>query len=150
MATTSPGASVTDSAAGTYETSTVTTGWTGWVAFAGIIMIVGGVLAIIQGTVAISNANWAVWANVDALATSVKNWGWVHLIVGIVAVLAGLLVFTGNVLARAIGVLIASVSLIANFLFLPAYPVWALTIIVLDVLVIWALIVHGGEMRDIA
>jgi uncharacterized membrane protein len=148
MATTASGAGYSESASNTYDSST--TAWTGWIAFAGIMMIVGGVLAIIQGTVAIANANWAVWANVDALATNVKNWGWVHLILGIVVVLAGLGVFTGNILARTVGVLLAGLSLIVNFMFLPAYPLWGLTIIVLDTLVIWALIVHGGEVRDLA
>ena len=49
-------------------------------------------------------------------------------------VLAGLGLFTGNIVARTIAVIVASLSLIANFLFIPAYPVWALTVIALDVL----------------
>jgi hypothetical protein len=73
----------------------------------------------------------------------------VHLIAGIVLVLAGLGVFTGNVLARAVGVVVAALSAILAFLGLPLYPIWSLIVITLDVLVIWALIAHGGEVRRV-
>jgi hypothetical protein len=71
----------------------------------------------------------------------------VHFLVGIAVFLAGLGLLSGNVLARAVAVLLASISVIANFLFIPAYPVWALTIIAIDVFVIYALTAHGGELR---
>ena len=65
-----------------------------------------------------------------------------------VIVAAGCAVFTGKVWARAIGVLLARASAIVNVGFLSAYPVWSATMIAIDMLVIWALTVHGGEMRD--
>ena len=74
--------------------------------------------------------------------------GWVHLIVGLVMLLAGIGVFSGNFLARTVGVIVAALSLIANFFFIPAYPLWALIVITIDVLVIWALTAHGKEMRQ--
>ena len=77
-----------------------------------------------------------------------SQWGAVHLVVGLVMLLSGIGVFSGNILARTVGVIVASLSLIANFFFIPAYPLWALTVITLDVLVIWALTAHGKEMRD--
>ena len=61
--------------------------------------------------------------------------GWVHLIVGLVMLLAGIGVFSGNFLARTVGVIVAALSLIANFFFIPAYPLWALIVITIDVLV---------------
>ena len=122
------------------------TGWTGWVAFAGIMMVVAGGLAVFEGIVAIANGNWSVWANTTNLAASMTTWGWAHVVVGSLVVIAGLGVFTGNVVARAVGVILACASLVVNFMFVPAYPVWALTIIAMNVLVVWALIVHGGEM----
>lgn len=124
------------------------TGWTGWVAFAGIMMIIGGTLAAIWGLVAIINDNWVVFTNNDAVSIDLTGWGWIHLILGAVLVLAGFGVFTGNVLARTVGVIVAAISLIANFLWLPVYPVWAIIIITVDALVIWALTAHGGEMRS--
>ena len=73
--------------------------------------------------------------------------GWVNIIIGSIVFLSGLGVLSGNVLARFVGVLLASVSLVANFLYLPAYPIWAIVVITLDVLVIYALTVHGREVR---
>jgi hypothetical protein len=84
------------------------------------------------------------------VVVDMTQWGWIHLAIGVVAVLAGVGLFTGNLAARMVGVVVAGISLLANFLFLPAYPIWALSIMAVDVLVIWALIVHGGEMRDTA
>ena len=143
MATATPGAM----SGAHVEAHTHRTGWTGWVAFAGIMMIVGGALAAFQGIVALANDTWVVWTNTGAVTVSMTQWGWIHLAIGVVAVLAGVGVFTGNVAARAVGVAVAAISLMANFLFIPAYPIWSLSIMALDVLVIWALVVHGGEMR---
>jgi hypothetical protein len=88
-----------------------------------------------------------VFTNRGDVSLDLSAWGWVHIIVGAIVVLAGFGVFTGNILARIVGVLVAVVSLIANFLWLPVYPVWSIIIITIDVLVIWALTAHGGEMR---
>ena len=78
-----------------------------------------------------------------------SQWGAVHLIVGLVMLLAGIGLFSGNILARTVGVIVAGISLIANFFFIPAYPLWALTVITIDLLVIWALTAHGKEMRQV-
>lgn len=145
MATATPGAVSSSTRVG-YRTER--TGWTGWVAFAGIMMIAGGALGALQGLVAVVNDSWVVWTNTGALAVDLTQWGWIHLAIGVVVALAGVGVLMGNVAARAVGVAVAGISLIANFLFLPAYPLWAITIMAVDVLVIWALVVHGGEMRE--
>ena len=123
------------------------TGWTGWVAFAGVMMIIGGTLGAVFGIIAAVNDNWVVFTNRGAVSIDLSTWGWIHIIVAAIVVLAGFGVFTGNILARTIGVVVAAISLIANFLWLPVYPVWAIIIITIDALVIWALTAHGGEMR---
>jgi hypothetical protein len=125
------------------------TGWIGWIAFAGIMMMILGALQAVYGLVALLNDTWVVWGNGDAVLVDITVWGWIHLVIGVVVVLAGLGVLTGNLLARTIGVLVAGVSLIASFLALPLYPVWSLVVITLDVLVIWALVVHGSEMKRV-
>jgi hypothetical protein len=139
----------------TYETGTTAyggypqrTGWVGWIYFAGVVMVLAGVLAIINGLVALLNDEWVVWTNAGDVYLDLTQWGWVHLILGIVALLAGIGLFTGNILARAVAVVLAGLSLIANFMWLPVYPIWAIVVIVLDVLVLWAVIVHGEEMRE--
>jgi hypothetical protein len=131
----------------TYGRETETTGWTGWISFAGVMLIIGGTLGVIFGIIAAVNDNWVVFTNRGEVSLDLSTWGWVHIIVGAIVVLAGFGVFTGNILARIVGVLVAVVSLIANFLWLPVYPVWSIIIITIDVLVIWALTAHGGEMR---
>jgi hypothetical protein len=125
------------------------TGWVGWIAFAGVMLIIVGALQALYGLVAIFNDQWVVWNNGNSVWLDITAWGWVHLIAGIVLVLAGLGVFTGNVLARAVGVVVAALSAILAFLGLPLYPIWSLIVITLDVLVIWALIAHGGEVRRV-
>jgi hypothetical protein len=136
---------------GTEETSEAyadgMTGWTGWVAFAGVMMVIAGSLQATYGFIALVNDEWVVWGNRASVYLDLTTWGWVHLLGGVVVALAGVGVFSGNVLARAVGVVVATLSLIVNFLFIPAYPIWAITVVVVQLLVIWALTAHGGEMR---
>ncbi len=127
--------------------TTESTGWTGWIIFASVMMLVGGAIGAIQGLVALLNDEWVVWGNVGNLYLDLSAWGWVHLILGIVVFLAGLGVLSGNILARTVGVIVAAISLVANFMFLPAYPIWSIVIITVNALVIWALTAHGDEMR---
>ena len=130
---------------GSYETQR--TGWTGWIAFAGVMMIISGGLNALYGLVAVVNDEWVVWTNRTELLVDISQWGWIHLIVGLVMVFAGFGVFSGHFLARTVGVIAAAISLIANFAFIPAYPLWALVVVTIDVLIIWALTTHGSEMR---
>jgi hypothetical protein len=129
------------------EQRSETTGWVGWIFFAGFMMIIAGSLNAIWGLVALLNDQWVVWGNRGSVYLDITQWGWVHIIAGLIVVLAGIGVMSGNILARTIGVIIAGLSLIVNFVVLPVYPVWSLVVIVIDMLVIWALIVHGSEVR---
>ncbi|HET9611698.1 MAG TPA: hypothetical protein VFP06_18945 [Acidimicrobiales bacterium] len=128
----------------TYETPT---GWVGWIYFASVMMIIVGTLNAIHGLVAIVNDEWVVFGNRGDLYLDLTTWGWVHLVVGIAVVLAGIGLLSGNVLARAVAVLLAAIAIIVNFLYIPAYPVWALVVIAINVFVIYALTAHGGELR---
>jgi hypothetical protein len=87
-----------------------------------------------------------VWGNRAPLYLDLTPWGWVHLGIGVVLVLTGLGLLSGNILARTIAVFVAGLSIMANFLFMPAYPVWSLTIITIDVFVIFALTAHGRDL----
>jgi hypothetical protein len=126
-----------------YEKSS---GWAGWIVFAAVMMILAGSLNAMHGLVAILNDEWVVFGNRADLYLDLTTWGWIHLGVGVAVVLAGFGLLTGNVLARAIGVFMAAASIVANFLYIPAYPVWALTIIAIDVFVIFALTAHGRDL----
>jgi hypothetical protein len=123
------------------------TGWVGFIAFAGMILILVGIMQAFQGLVAVVNDNWVVFGNQANVVLDLTAWGWIHIGLGAVLVLVGIGVLMGNVVARIAGIVVAGLSLLANFAWLPVYPIWALVIIVLDVLVIYALIAHGREIR---
>lgn len=131
-----------------YDDTVRRTGWVGWGVFAATMMIIGGTLNAIYGLVAAVNDDWVAWSNRDVVFFDLTTWGWIHIVVGVIVALAGFGVLSGNVLARTIGVLLAGISLIVNFLFIPVFPLWALTVITIDALVIWALTAHGRELRD--
>ena len=115
--------------------------------FAGVMLIMVGVLHALQGLVALFNDTFFVVGQEWVFSFDVTTWGWIHLLVGILVAFAGFFVFQGAVWARTVGVLIAGLSVILNFAWLPYYPIWSLIIIALDVFVIWALTAHG---RDVA
>jgi hypothetical protein len=112
------------------------------------MMIIAGCLNLFYGVVAAVNDDWVGWTNRQNAFLDVSQWGWVHIILGLIVLLSGIGLFSGNVLARTVAVIIASISLVGNFFFIPVYPLWALTVITIDALVIWALTAHGREMRD--
>lgn len=135
-----------------YEQSTgydEPTGWTGWITFAGVMMILAGSLNLFYGIIAAVNDEWVVFTNRGDVYLDVSEWGWAHIILGSIVFLSGIGVFSGNILARTVAVIVASISLLVNFFFIPVYPLWALIVITIDVLVIWALTAHGREMRQV-
>jgi hypothetical protein len=119
----------------------------GWSAFAAFMLMLIGIFQALAGIAAIANDDRFVLTEDYVVKLDVTQWGWVHLIIGILVFLAGLGIFSGNVLARTVGVLVAGVSAIANFVWLPIQPVWSSIMIAICVAVIWALTAHG---RDIA
>ncbi|KQR16754.1 hypothetical protein ASF78_05220 [Cellulomonas sp. Leaf334] len=114
--------------------------------FAATMLIVIGVLHALQGLVAVLNDTFYVVGAEWVFEFDVTTWGWIHILVGLLVAVAGFFVLSGAVWARIVGVLVASLSLILNFIWLPYYPVWAVVIIALDVFVIWALTLHGRDI----
>ena len=124
------------------------TGWTGWVVFAAVMLMIAGVMQAFYGVVALFNDEWVVWGQEAALLLDITAWGWVHILWGTLVVLVGVGLLRGVMIARILGVIVAGISLLVNFVFIPAYPFWAISVIVIDVLVIWAIIVHGRELKN--
>jgi hypothetical protein len=124
------------------------TAWVGWVFFAGIMMLIVGVFQAMMGLVALFDDQYFLVSR-SGLVVSVDytTWGWIHMLLGTVVGLAGLGVMFGQMWARVIGIIFAAVSAIANIGFLAAYPIWAITTITLDIIVIYALAVHGREAK---
>ena len=120
----------------------------GWTAFAGIMLIIYGVVDVIQGIAALVNNEFFVITEEYVFEFNVTTWGWIHLIGGIILILAGAGIFSGNVLARTVGVVMAALAVIWNFAWLPYYPVWSIIAIAIGIAVIWALTVHGRDITE--
>lgn len=126
----------------------LTSAWAGWVVFAGVTLILIGFFQAIEGFVALfRDSYYAVRPSGLVVHVNYTTWGWTHLILGIVAALTGIGLLAGNMLARVIGVALAVVSAVVNLAFISAAPVWSLVVISLDVIVIFAILVHGGELK---
>jgi hypothetical protein len=124
------------------------TGWVGWIFFAGVMMVMLGSFHAIQGLVALfDDGYYLVGKNGLAVHVDYTTWGWVHLIAGVVIAAAGVGLFAGQMWARVIGVIVCFLSAILNIGFLSAYPIWSAIMITMDILVIWALTVHGSEVK---
>ena len=122
--------------------------WVGWIGFAAVCMMLLGSFHVMQGLVAIVDADYFPTVGHGPITDiSLTTWGWVHLLGGAVLIVAGLCVFAGQTWARAVGVLMAVASLIGSFAFVGAYPVFSLVMISLGVVVILALTVHGSDIK---
>jgi hypothetical protein len=125
------------------------TAWAGWVLFGAMMMILLGALHAIAGLVALFNTGYYVVPSANlVVSVDYTAWGWAHLILGVVALAAGFGLFTGQMWARVLGIGVAVISAIANFVFIPAFPLWCMTMLVLDVLVIYAIAAHGRELQN--
>ena len=135
--------------AGYPPTAPERSGWTGWIYFASSMMFLLGALAFIQGLTAIFDpGHYAVTERGLVVNVDYTVWGWVHLLLGLLILASAGGVLSGNLAARTVGVVLALLSTVVNMVFLTATPVWSTVVIALDVLVIYALTAHGGEMRN--
>ncbi|WEO78941.1 hypothetical protein BJQ94_07875 [Cryobacterium sp. SO2] len=127
-----------------------TSGWTGWIVFAGVMMLMMGAFHVIQGLVALfEDTYYLVGQEGLVVQVDYTTWGWVHTILGAVVILAGIALLAGQMWARIVAIILAFGSALVNIAFLGAYPVWSLTMIAIDVLVIYAVTMHGKEMKPI-
>jgi hypothetical protein len=124
------------------------TGWAGWVVFGAAMLLLMSSLHVIQGLVALFDEGfYAVGSNGLVVQVNYNTWGWVHIVIGLVGLLVGIGLLAGNTAARVAGVAIAFLSALVNMAFISAYPVWSVIVIALDVIVIYAIVVHGRELK---
>jgi hypothetical protein len=115
-------------------------GWAvGGITFAGVMMIVVGCFQIIAGLVAIFDDSFYVVTQNYTFDLDTTAWGWIHLLLGILILVSGFYLFAGRTWAAATAVVLAVISAVANFFFIPYYPFWSLLLIGLAVWVIWSL-----------
>ena len=130
------------------EESTAT-GWVAWVLFGGIALVLLGAVHLCMGSLALFGPEILAGTRADLLLPiSLTALGWLHMAVGALAVVTGAALFLGRLWARAVAVLLTGLVALADFLFLPAYPVWSGIGLVLAALIIYAVAVHGAEVAD--
>lgn len=128
-------------------TNSQPSGWVGWVYFAGILMLVRAFFQAFLGIVALTQSNFYVVTSDRLAVYNFTAWGWIHLLISVILLTAAFSVFVGGTYGRIVGSLMIAVSLVANLIFLPAYPIWSIIAIVIDSLILYALIVRGGEAK---
>ncbi len=116
-----------------------------WAAFAGIVFLVLGIFNIVDGIAALANDDYF---HVDELLFGdLSMWGTIYLVLGAVQLLTAVLVFRGNIIGAFLGITLAVLNAVLALLSLGAYPAWALIILALDGVVIYALTAHGDALR---
>jgi amino acid transporter len=118
----------------------------GWSVFAAYMLMMMGIFQALIGIAAIANDEVFAVGEDYVFKLDVTQWGWIQLIIGVIVFLSGLGIFSGNVLARTVGVFIAIGSAVSAFVYLPIQPVWSSILIAIAVTVIWALTAHGRDI----
>lgn len=119
----------------------------GWILFAGIMLMIAGILNIVYGIGAIDDAQFYA-GHTEFVISSLKTWGWITLILGILQVLAAFSIWRGGVFGAIFGIFAASLSAIGALLSIPAYPFLSLSIFAIDVLIIYGLAAYGAQGRQ--
>lgn len=125
------------------------TKWIGWVYFAGAMMLLSGLFQGVVGLIALLNKEFYVITPDQLAVFNFVAWGWIHVALAVLLISAGVSVINGGVWGRVIGIFLVGLSLVANFVFIGAYPFWSIIVMLVDVLVLYALLVHGDEAREV-
>jgi hypothetical protein len=116
----------------------------GWLLFAAAMLGLAGILTLFHGIMALSKSSFYA-QNAHFVFSDLRTWGWIMVVLGALLILAALTVMKGSGFARWFGIFAASLSVIAHFAAMQAYPFWSLVVIAVDLLVIYALAVYGGQ-----
>lgn len=125
------------------------TGWTGWVSFASVLMMLSGIVHILYGLGSLFSQGWYLYVNEQIYIVNATTGGWVLLILGILLLVSGGLLMTGNLFGRIMGILLATLGIIANLAYIAIAPVWSILAVVVNAVVLYAVGVHGGEMKKL-
>ena len=118
----------------------------GWLLFAGIMIVMVGVLSAIYGIAAIGDASFFI-ADQKYILSGLSTWGWVMLILGALQIFAAFSIWNGGSFGRWFGIGVAMLNAIAALMSIPAYPFWSLAVFTIDILIIYGLSAYGGNAR---
>ena len=132
--------------------NTQVTGWVGWGWFAAIVLLIAGVFSSLHGLTALLAPGSAYIAQVEGglVGFNLDGWGWWHLITGIALILVAGALFSGATWARVVAVILVAINAVGQLFTIATAPWWSLIVLTLDVLVIYALTVHGRELKTSA
>ena len=119
----------------------------GWLTFAGVLLLLLGTINFIDGIAAIGSAHFYV-ANARYVFGDLNTWGWVVLCLGVALWAVGLGIFVRNQFARWAGVAVLGLNAIAQLLMMPSYPFWSLSIFAVDIVAIYGLVAYGHRIAD--
>ena len=123
-----------------YKPREPVSGWAiGGLTFAATMLVLIGIFQVIAGLVAIFNDDFYVLTANYTFDLDTSGWGWIHLIIGIAVILVGYFLYAGATWAGVTAIVLAVLSAVSNFFFIPYYPFWSILVIALAVWVIWAL-----------
>ena len=130
---------------------TEVTGWVGWGWFAAIVVLIAGVFDAIYGLIAVLAPGSAYFVAVegDLALFNLQGWGWWHIITGVLLILTAIALFAGATWARVVAVILVGLNALGQLFLLPVQPWWSLIVLTLDILVIYALTVHGKELEHL-
>lgn len=124
-------------------------GWSiGGATFAACMMILLGIWQVLIGIAAVARGTYFVTGTNYIYSFNIHGWGWAHIAIGALSVIAGFFIFTGAMWARAVGIFMAALSATAQFFWMPYQPIWAVVVLALDIFVIWALMTMGSAMDE--
>ena len=131
-----------------YKPREPVSGWAiGGLTFAATMLVLIGIFQVIAGLVAIFNDDFYVLTANYTFDLDTSGWGWIHLIIGIAVILVGYFLYAGATWAGVTAIVLAVLSAVSNFFFIPYYPFWSILVIALDIWVIWALTRPGVAGR---
>jgi len=129
-------------------TDTTVTGWTGWGVFASVLLLIAGIFDLIFGFAAIIGPNTTVVVTETGLfAVDVAVWGWWHVLSGAALILTSFFLYRGETWARVLAIILVIINAVGQLSLLSVQPWWSLAILAVDILVIYALTVHGRELK---
>jgi hypothetical protein len=120
----------------------------GWVLFAGIMLMLAGILNVVYGIAAIGDSSFFVH-DTRYILSGLNTWGWVTLFIGILQGTAAFSIWAGGQFGMWFGIVVAGLNSIGALLSIPAYPFWSLAVFAVDVLVIYGLAAYGGQRRPL-